>query len=67
MVKLPATKARLEMVESELRAERKRREEAEAALNDIERECREPFIVPALFEAFVSISRITSQAMDQDL
>lgn len=55
------------MVENELRAERKRREEAEAALNDIERECREPFIVPALFEAFVSISRITSQAMDQDL
>lgn len=67
MVKLPATKTRLKMVESELRAERKRREEAEAALNDIERECREPFIVPALFDAFVSISRITSQAMDQGL
>jgi hypothetical protein len=55
------------MVEKELRAERKRREEAEAVLIDIERECREPFVVPALFEAFVSISKITSQAMDQDL
>ncbi|KAF9465993.1 hypothetical protein BDZ94DRAFT_1296168 [Collybia nuda] len=61
-----ATKTRLEAVENELRAERKKREEAEIALNDIERECRDPFVVPALFDAFVSISRITSQAMEQE-
>jgi hypothetical protein len=59
-------KTRLQMVEQELKQERRRRVEAEVTLKDIERECREPFIVPALLDAFVTISKITSQAMDKD-
>jgi len=59
-----ATKTRLQMVERELREERMQRIRAEDALKDIQRECREPFVVPALFEAFLLISNVTSQAMD---
>lgn len=52
------------MVEQELKEERKKRVLAEETLKDIERECREPFVVPALFEAFLMISNVTSQAME---
>ena len=51
------------MVEQELGEERMQRIRAEDALKDIRRECREPFVVPALFEAFLMISNVTSQAM----
>jgi hypothetical protein len=57
-------KARLQMVERELQTERKKRMEAEETLKDVERECREPFVVPALLEAFVSISKLTTQSLD---
>lgn len=56
-------KTRLEMVEQELREERKQRIQAVQALKDIRQECREPFVVPALLEAFLMISDVTSQAM----
>jgi hypothetical protein len=49
-------------LEAELKAERARRaraERAERALSDVERECRAPFVVPALFQAFLSISELT--------
>ena len=32
-------------------------------IKDIEREQREPFIVPALLEAFVSLSKLTESAV----
>ena len=54
------------MVEQQLKQERRRRMEAEATLKDIERECREPFVVPALLDAFITISKITTQVMDMD-
>ena len=57
-------KEKLRTVEQELREEKRRRMEAEAALEDIKRECREPFIVPALLDAFITISKVTSQVMD---
>ena len=59
-------KARLQMVEQQLKQERRRRIDAEATLKDIERECREPFVVPALLDAFITISKITSQVMDMN-
>ena len=54
------------MVEQQLKQERRRRIDAEATLKDIERECREPFVVPALLDAFITISKITSQVMDMN-
>jgi len=59
-------KTRLQIVEYELKEERERRAVAEETLKDIERECREPFVVPALLDAFITISKITSQAMDME-
>ncbi|KAK0216860.1 hypothetical protein IW262DRAFT_152304 [Armillaria fumosa] len=50
--------------ETEIETERKRRIECETVLMDIRRECRVPFIVPALFDAFVDISKLTTAAID---
>lgn len=47
-------------LEAELKTERARRVRAERALSDVERECRAPFVVPALFQAFVSISELSN-------
>lgn len=46
-------------MEELLRSERERRIKAEHALSDVEKECSEPFVVPALLQAFVSISKMT--------
>ena len=46
-------------------AERKYREEKEARARDIEnieRECKDPFIVPALVKAFLTVSDMTNWA-----
>jgi hypothetical protein len=48
----------------QLQEERRRRIEAEKVMMDVERECREPFVVPALLEAFVKLSRLTSDALE---
>ncbi|KAK0186432.1 hypothetical protein F5146DRAFT_1124229 [Armillaria mellea] len=50
-------------LELEIEAERKQRIEYETVLTDIRRECRVPFIVPALFDAFIDISKLTTAAM----
>lgn len=50
--------------ELEVEIERKQRIEYETVLVDIRRECRVPFIVPALFDAFVDISKLTTAAID---
>ncbi|KIK54415.1 hypothetical protein GYMLUDRAFT_249563 [Collybiopsis luxurians FD-317 M1] len=39
-----------------------RRWAAEAIVEDIKRECKEPFVVPALLDAFLSVSRLTNQS-----
>ncbi|KAK0234989.1 hypothetical protein EDD85DRAFT_63135 [Armillaria nabsnona] len=51
-------------LELEIETERKQRIEYETLLTDIRRECRVPFIVPALFDAFINISKLTTAAMD---
>ncbi|KAJ3752050.1 hypothetical protein EV360DRAFT_89124 [Lentinula raphanica] len=35
---------------------------AEAFVDDVKRECKEPFVVPALVDAFFSISKLTTKA-----
>ena len=51
-------------LEEILRVESQRRVEAEELLKDVERECRSPFVVPALLEAFATISSVTSRALE---
>ncbi|KAG7440791.1 uncharacterized protein BT62DRAFT_937771 [Guyanagaster necrorhizus] len=58
------TRSRLRKVEVELEAERKRRQELELNLSDIRRECRQPFFVPSLFDAFLQISTLTTAATE---
>ncbi|KAI6038497.1 hypothetical protein EDC04DRAFT_2693637 [Pisolithus marmoratus] len=60
---LPTTSSaemRLAEMETELREERERRTRAEKALEEVERECRSPFVVPALFRAFITISDLST-------
>lgn len=56
-------RTRLEMIEAELAAEQKLRHDAEAVLNDIRSECKEPFIVPALLDAFITITHLTDSVV----
>ena len=58
--------ARLQMVELELKNERRKRREAEEALRDVQRECKEPFVVSALLNAFIGISQLTTDALNCD-
>ena len=49
--------------EALLRAERLRRTEMESAVNDTSRECKQPFVVPALLDAFLKIGQMTGDAL----
>ncbi|KAH9831995.1 uncharacterized protein C8Q71DRAFT_861298 [Rhodofomes roseus] len=51
------------VAERALEDERRRHELAEAAVADVRRECRAPFIVPALVDAFVQMSRIAGDVL----
>ncbi|KAG2346454.1 hypothetical protein BDR05DRAFT_959354 [Suillus weaverae] len=50
--------ARLIRLETELQQERTQRLRAERMLGEVEKECRVPFVVPALFQAFCRISEL---------
>ena len=52
----------MEAVQLKLDLEQDRRAAAEQSLRDVERECREPFIVPALLKAFIKVSQISNAA-----
>ncbi|KAH9918605.1 uncharacterized protein B0H18DRAFT_1198522 [Fomitopsis serialis] len=49
--------------ESSLREEQRRRELAEAVVADVRRDCKTPFVVPALVDAFLQMSRITEEVI----
>ncbi|KAF8915729.1 hypothetical protein CPB85DRAFT_1293044 [Mucidula mucida] len=51
------------LLQTELAAERQKRKESEAIISDIRRECRAPFVVPALLDAFLSVSHATNSSM----
>ncbi|TBU58296.1 hypothetical protein BD310DRAFT_948812 [Dichomitus squalens] len=46
-----------------LRAERVRRAELETMVKDTTRECKQPFVVPALLDAFMKIGQMTGDAL----
>ncbi|KAE9402439.1 hypothetical protein BT96DRAFT_554955 [Gymnopus androsaceus JB14] len=52
---------RLKVAENARREADERRWAAEAIVEDVKRECREPFVVPALMDAFLNVQRLTSQ------
>lgn len=45
--------------------DREKRIIAEKRLSGIKTECREPFVTPALFEAFLQISQLTTAVTDR--
>ncbi|KAF5364574.1 hypothetical protein D9758_005520 [Tetrapyrgos nigripes] len=53
-------KTRLQLAEKKFEAEKTRRMKLENTLKEIEKECREPFIVPALLDAFMMISELSN-------
>ncbi|KAJ7489166.1 hypothetical protein FB451DRAFT_684011 [Mycena latifolia] len=59
-----ATKARIQQLEGELQAERAKRRMLDDFVEDIRRECRAPFVVPTLLDAFVEISRLTNETLE---
>lgn len=61
--KLSELEVRLAEVENELQQERYKRLQAERGLDDIKTEKRAPFIVPALFQAFLMVSEMDGQSL----
>ncbi|KAJ7267223.1 hypothetical protein C8J57DRAFT_362124 [Mycena rebaudengoi] len=58
------SKLRVQLLETELQNERQKREEAEELVQEVVRERKVPFVVPALMEAFIAISKLTTQALE---
>ncbi|KAK0199744.1 hypothetical protein DFS33DRAFT_1364705 [Desarmillaria ectypa] len=58
-----ACRTRLKALEAEIEVERQKRHEYELVLGDIRRECKAPFIVPSLLDAFVEVSKLTNAAV----
>jgi hypothetical protein len=72
---VPELSMYLEMLRSVVDSETAARKRAEAALaeerarharilQDIQTECREPFVVPALLDAFVAVSQVVDSISD---
>ena len=59
---LQVLEGRIRKLEQDLDTERRMRLEAEDVVRDIRRECKAPFIVPGLLDAFIKLSRLTTQA-----
>ena len=59
------TELQLRAVQLKLEVEQNKRAIAEQSLKDVERECKEPFVVPALLKAFIKISQLGSAAVDE--
>ena len=55
---------RMQAVQLKLDLEQDRRAAVERSLRDVERECREPFVVPALLKAFIKISQLGDAVAD---
>ncbi|KAJ7097601.1 hypothetical protein C8R44DRAFT_367953 [Mycena epipterygia] len=56
-------KVRLQMLKSDLENVRLKREAVEASIKEIGKECRAPFVCPALMDAFIGVSRLSTQAL----
>jgi len=60
---LEVSKAKEVELGKELQVEKLRRLEMESVLEDIQREQKSPFVVPALLEAFIQISQASTAAI----
>ncbi|KAF9019814.1 hypothetical protein BDZ89DRAFT_1072738 [Hymenopellis radicata] len=58
-----AARTQVRLLQTELASERQKREKSDAIISDIRRECRAPFVVPALLDVFLSVSHFTNSAM----
>ncbi|KAK0443097.1 uncharacterized protein EV420DRAFT_1485080 [Desarmillaria tabescens] len=58
-----ACRTRLRALEVEIEAERQKTHEYELVLEDIRRECKAPFIVPSLLDAFIEVAKLTNAAV----
>lgn len=59
--KLDEANRELGATKHELTTERKLRQDAQNALDDIRREAKEPFIIPGLLDAFLSVSSLADK------
>ncbi|KAJ7779189.1 hypothetical protein B0H16DRAFT_1501884 [Mycena metata] len=59
-------RVRLQMLQNELETVLAKRQAAEASVREIARERQAPFVFPALMDAFVGISRLSTFALDSD-
>lgn len=57
-----ALESRIRKLEQDLDNEKRMRLEAENVVKDIRREYKTPFVVPGLLDAFIKLSRLTTQA-----
>jgi hypothetical protein len=55
----------LQAVQLKLELEQEKRAAADQLLKDVERERKEPFVVPALLKAFIKISQLSSAAVGE--
>lgn len=58
-----ASRIRLRVLEVEIETERQKKLEYELVLRDIRKECKAPFIVPSLLDAFIEVSKLTNVAV----
>ncbi|KAF8154511.1 hypothetical protein B0H34DRAFT_525943 [Crassisporium funariophilum] len=61
-VAISEMKAQMQIMQQELEQERTLRNEADRVIKDIQREYKAPFVVPGLLDAFMQISKLTTQA-----
>ncbi|KIK68893.1 hypothetical protein GYMLUDRAFT_623989 [Collybiopsis luxurians FD-317 M1] len=62
---MEAIEAHLHAIENEIKIEQERRSSVIRELRKIETEEREPFVVPALLDAFISLSKLTTDANER--
>ncbi|KAE9408563.1 hypothetical protein BT96DRAFT_913738 [Gymnopus androsaceus JB14] len=58
-------RTRLRLIEQQIEIEQRKKNIAVQELKAVEREGREPFVVPALLEAFIKLSELTTEAKER--
>lgn len=62
---LSVARSRLRAIEQEIEIEQRKKNVTIQELKAIEREGREPFVVPALLDAFIKLSELTTEANER--
>ncbi|KAJ7770289.1 hypothetical protein DFH07DRAFT_954108 [Mycena maculata] len=61
-----AARVRLQLLKNDLESARLKRLAVEQSVMEIAKECRVPFVYPALMDAFIGVSQLSTQAMGTD-